>query len=237
MMQTFVAVDLETTGLRPKYDRILEIGALKVVNGELVETFQTFVDPRMQIPERITELTGITQEMVDGQPQQDQAVTSFLDLCGELPLIGHNILFDYSFLKHQAVNLGREFEKEAADTLAIARHAFPGLPSRSLEAMCAYYRIDRTNAHRAYDDAKATMELYGRLWEEFGGRNPEWFQAKPLVYRVKRQSPITPAQKRYLNDLIKYHRIEVDVGIDSLTKSEASRMIDQMILVHGRIER
>ena len=123
MMQTFVAVDLETTGLRPKYDRILEIGALKVVNGELVETFQTFVDPRMQIPERITELTGITQEMVDGQPQQDQAVTSFLDLCGELPLIGHNILFDYSFLKHQAVNLGREFEKEAADTLAIARHA------------------------------------------------------------------------------------------------------------------
>ena len=60
MMQTFVAVDLETTGLRPKYDRILEIGALKVVNGELVETFQTFVDPRMQIPERITELTGIT---------------------------------------------------------------------------------------------------------------------------------------------------------------------------------
>ena len=81
------------------------------------------------------------------------------------------------------------------------------------------------------------MELYGRLWEEFGGRNPEWFQAKPLVYRVKRQSPITPAQKRYLNDLIKYHRIEVDVEIDSLTKSEASRMIDQMILVHGRIER
>lgn len=237
MMRTFVAVDLETTGLRPKYDRILEIGALKVVDGELVDTFQTFVDPRMQIPERITALTGITQEMVEGQLQQDKAVKEFLDFCGELPLIGHNILFDYSFLKHQAVNLGREFEKEAADTLAIARHAFPGLPSRSLEAMCAYYALNRTNAHRAYDDARATMELYGHLWEEFGEKNPEWFEAKPLVCKVKRQNPITPAQKRYLNDLIKYHRIEIDVEVDSLTKSEASRMIDQMILVHGRIER
>lgn len=237
MIQTFVAVDLETTGLRPKYDRILEIGALKVVNGEITDTFQTFADPKLCIPERITTLTGITKEMVEGYPSPEEAAESFLDFCGELPLLGHNILFDYSFLKHQAVNLNREFEKEAIDTLALSRRAFPGFPSRSLEAMCSYYAINRTNAHRAFDDARASMELYECLHREFGEKNPDWFEAKKLIYKAKRQSPITPAQKRYLNDLLKYHRIELDVEIDSLSKSEASRIIDQMILTHGRIER
>lgn len=237
MMGTYVALDLETTGLRPKYDRILEIGALKVRDGEVVDTYQTFVDPRMKIPGYITELTGITQDMVEGQPLQKEAVQGFFDFCGEMPLVGHNIMFDYSFLKHQAVNLGRAFEKEAADTLTIARRAFPGLPSRSLESMCSYYAIDRTHAHRAYDDARASMELYEYLWKEFGDKNPAWFDSKPLIYRVKRQSPITPAQKRYLIDLVKYHKIEFEMEIDSLTKSEASRKIDHIILAHGRIER
>lgn len=237
MMNTFVALDLETTGLRPKYDRILEIGALKVVDGEVKDTYKTFVNPRMKIPRLITELTGITQEMVEGQPQQEDAVKGFLDFCSDLPLLGHNILFDYSFLKHQAVNLSVTFEKQAVDTLAVARRAFPGLPSRSLESMCSYYAIDREHAHRAYDDARASMELYRYLWEEFGEKNSSWFEAKPLIYKVKRQNPMTPAQKRYLNDLVKYHKIESSMEIESLTKNEASRMIDHIILTHGRIER
>ena len=237
MIREYVVVDLETTGLRPKEDRILEIGALKVRGGEVAGTYQTFVDPQRKVPLFITELTGICQEMVAGQPCQEEAVGGFLEFCGDLPLIGHNIMFDYSFLKHQAVNQGKEFEKQAVDTLHIARRAFPGLPSKSLEAMCAYYKIDRSQAHRAFDDAQATMKLYGLLWEEFGGENPDWFQAKPLAYKVKRQTSLTPAQKRYLNDLTKYHKIELDVEIDSLTKSEASRMIDKIIMSFGRIER
>lgn len=237
MMQTYVALDLETTGLQPKTDRILEIGALKVINDEIVDTYRTFVNPRMKIPDSITELTGITQEMVEGHPYQEEAVFGILDFCGDLPLLGHNILFDYSFLKHQAANLRRGFEKQACDTLHIARKAFPGLPSRSLAAMCSYYAIDRTRAHRAYDDAWASMKLYGYLWGEFGEKNPAWFETKPLAYKVKRQNPITPAQKRYLNDLVKYHKIEAEVEPDSLTKNEASRMIDHIILRYGRIER
>ncbi|WP_230397693.1 3'-5' exonuclease [Novisyntrophococcus fermenticellae] len=237
MMQTYVALDLETTGLQPKTDRILEIGALKVVNDEIVDTYRTFVNPRMKIPDSIRQLTGITQEMVEGQPYQEEAVSNILDFCGDLPLLGHNILFDYSFLKHQAANLRREFEKKACDTLHIARKAFPGLPSRSLTSMCSYYAIDRTRAHRAYDDAWASMKLYEYLWGEFGKKNPAWFETKPLTYKVKRQNPITPAQKRYLNDLIKYHKIEAEVEPDSLTKNEASRMIDHIILRYGRIER
>lgn len=237
MMNSYIAVDLETTGLNPKSDRILEIGALKVIDGKERGVFKTFVDPRMKVPDYITGLTGITEEMVKNQPTADAAVLEFLSFAEDYPLLGHNIMFDYSFLKHQAVNQRREFERSACDTLKIARKAFPGLPSRSLEAMCAYYQIDRTHAHRAFDDAKATDELYRLMMQEYGEQHQEWFEARELTYKVKRQGPITEAQKRYLYDLIKCHKIECDAAIESLTKNEASRMIDQIILAHGRIER
>lgn len=106
-----MVVDLETTGLYPSQDRILEIGAVKVLDGEVADTFCMFADPQMKIPERIRELTGITQEMVAGQPTPAEAVRAFLDFCGELDLMGHNLIFDYSFLKHQAADQKIPFEK------------------------------------------------------------------------------------------------------------------------------
>ena len=108
---SYVVVDLETTGLYPSQDRILEIGAVKVLDGEVADTFCMFADPQMKIPEKIRELTGITQEMVAGQPTPAEAVRAFLDFCGELDLMGHNLIFDYSFLKHQAADQKIPFEK------------------------------------------------------------------------------------------------------------------------------
>ena len=132
-MKNFVVLDLETTGLTPKTDRILEIGAVKVVDGEIKERYSTFINPQMEIPRRITELTGITGDMVKDAPLREEAVRGLVEFCQDLPLLGHNILFDYSFVKHDAVNLGLAFEKEALDTLQIARRALPELESRSLE--------------------------------------------------------------------------------------------------------
>ena len=111
-MKNFVVLDLETTGLTPKTDRILEIGAVKVVDGEIKERYSTFINPQMEIPRRITELTGITGDMVKDAPLREEAVRGLVEFCQELPLLGHNILFDYSFVKHDAVNLGLVFEKE-----------------------------------------------------------------------------------------------------------------------------
>lgn len=235
MRQTFVVVDLETTGLRPKYDRILEIGACRIEDGRLTDTFWTMVDPGVEISAHVTALTGITQEMVKGAPTPAEAAEAFFDFCGDLPLLGHHVIFDYSFLKHQAVNQRRDFEKKAVDTLLIARRAFCDLPSRSLEAMCRYYGIEQGQAHRAFDDAKATWRLYQCLWRDFYAEHPKWFEETPLIYKAKRQSPITAAQKQYLKDLIKYHNIEC--SIDTLTKNEASRRIDQILAEHGRMER
>ena len=236
-MTEYVALDLETTGLEPARDRIIEIGAIKVRNKEVVEEYGTLINPQMEIPRRITELTGISNKMVQGQPYIAQALGKLLEFCEDLPLLGHNLMFDYSFVKHQAVNAGMEFEKKGMDTLKLARVLLPELPSRSLQNLRVFYEIPQEDAHRALEDARTTYLLYERLLTEFEEKEPELFVPGTLIYKVKRQGPVTAAQKRYLQDLIKYHRIELNVEIDSLTKNEASREIDKILSTYGKIMR
>lgn len=236
-MREYVTLDLETTGLEPKKDRIIEIGAVKVKDGTVTEEYTTLVDPQMEIPQRITQLTGISGEMVKGMPHIKEALEKLVEFCGDLPLLGHNILFDYSFVKCSAVNLGMEFEKKGMDTLKLARVFLADLPSRSLQSLRAYYEIPQDDAHRALEDARTTYYLYERLRREFEEQNPELFCPYDLIYKVKKQGPITPAQKRYLQDLVKYHRINLNVEADSLTKNEASRLIDKILSTCGKIMR
>lgn len=237
MTEEYIVLDLETTGLSPKDDRILEIGAARVSGGRVQETYQAFVDPRMRVPERITELTGITDEMVRGQKSNEEAVRELTDFCGELPLLGHNIMFDYGFLKHSAVNLGISFERDGIDTLKLARELLPAEEKKNLEALCGRFSISREHAHRALDDALATHALYCELAKLCPEEKCALLKPVPLIYRAKRQGAITPAQKGYLKDLTAYHKIELEVEPDSLTKNEASRLIDSIILNYGRIRR
>ena len=237
MTDSYIALDLETTGLNPASDRILEIGAVKVRNGKITATYETLVNPGMKIGPRIEELTGITDEMAAGGRETAAAVKELVEFCEELPLLGHNILFDYSFVKRSAVNLNLKFEKEGIDTLKIARTLLPEMESRSLEALCRHYEIPQEKAHRASFDALAAMKLYEKLREQFPESSEELFAPRPMACRFKKQGPITPAQKSYLNDLVKYHKIALNVSIDTLTKNEASRMIDKIILEYGRIQR
>lgn len=234
---SYVVVDLETTGLQPSRDRILEIGAVKVRDGQVTDTFCTFVDPKIEIPCNIQVLTGITQEMVDGAGPADQAFREFLDFCQEMDLMGHNLIFDYSFLKHQAVNQNIVFERRGIDTLKIARSILPELDSKSLTSLCSYFQIDREHAHRAFHDALATHQVYEKLKEKASEDQEKLFLPIPLQYKAKKQSPITNSQKAYLNDLMKYHKINLGADISSFTKSEASRKIDKIISEYGRIMR
>ena len=237
MINTYIALDLETTGLNPASDRILEIGAVKVIDGQIVGTYETLVNPGLKISPRIEELTGITDEMAAKGKDTRTAVTELIEFCEDLPLLGHNILFDYSFVKRNAVNLNLTFEKEGIDTLKIARALLPEVESRSLEFLCGYYKIAQERAHRASNDAMAAAELYSRMWQQFPESPKEVFAPKPLICKFKKQSPITAAQKSYLNDLVKYHKIALEVSVDTLTKNEASRIIDKIILENGRIQR
>ena len=141
MYDTYVSIDLETTGLNPKRDRIIEIGAIRVEQGQIAEEFSTFVDPGRKLEERITELTGIRDEDLADAPQLDEVFPQLLEFMGELPLLGHRILFDYSFLKKAAVDRKITFERSAVDTLQVARKYLPELPHRNLGYLCQYYEI------------------------------------------------------------------------------------------------
>lgn len=234
---TYIAIDIETTGLNPRTDKILEIGAARVRDGKPVENYSTFIRVGMPIPHFITELTGIDDGMAAEGIAIEEAMEQLTEFCGEDVLLGHNILFDYSFLKQAAVNQGIQFERQGIDTLKIARKCLPQLSSRKLESLCRYYGIETERQHRALDDALAASELYKRLRESYYEVEPGVFDPCALICRAKKECPATKIQKGYLIDLAKYHRIDLDVSLDTLTKSEASRLIDNIILQHGRIKR
>lgn len=233
--KNFVCIDLETTGLNPKTDKIIEIGAVKVQDGKMTETFETFVNPGRQLEERIKELTGISDEMLRDAPGIEEVLPCLLAFIGDEILLGHSVLFDYSFIKKAAVNQKMTFEKEGIDTLRIARRYLTELPGRGLGKLCVHYGIEHT-AHRALADAKATCVLYERLWEEFGEQEDaeKIFAPVKLLYQVKRDTPITPAQKERLYKLLCKHKITVEYELDKLTRSEASRYTDRILAEYGR---
>ncbi|MDO4268768.1 MAG: 3'-5' exonuclease, partial [Eubacteriales bacterium] len=194
--QSYVAVDLETTGLDPKKDKIIEIGAVRVENGVETERFQTMVNPRRELEPRITELTGITGEMVEHAPDIGDIIGKFLEFCGNLPLLGHYVIFDYSFLKRAAVNAGLGFERCGIDTLKLCRHFMPQEEKKSLEAACAWFGIPRRQRHRALGDALDAIGLYEKLGQLCKTEeDQEAFEPKPLIYKVKREQPASKKQK------------------------------------------
>lgn len=233
IVDTYISIDLETTGLHPKQDKIIEIGALKVIDGRITETFSTFVNPARALDENIVQLTGIRDEQLKSAPYIEDILPTVMDFLGDLPLLGHSILFDYSFLKKAAVDRKLSFEKNAIDTLKIARKYLTDLEHRSLDYLCQYYQIEH-HAHRALEDARATHFLYHKLVELFyekeaqEGSASHLFLPSPLHFQIKRDTPATKAQKEQLYRLFEQHRIVMNVEIERLTRSEASRWIDKI---------
>lgn len=233
--QDYVSVDLETTGLNPKIDKIIEIGMVIVRNGQVEQEYSTLVNPYQQLRPETVELTGIRDEMLMDAPGISRVIGKCLELCGDLSLLGHKILFDYSFLKKAAVNEGMEFEKQGIDTLKLCRKFMPAVEKKNLSSACAYYGVDLTGAHRASHDALATHKLYQRLTAAYGEAAEEDFLPKPLIYKIKREQPATKRQKEVLRELLKYHKISVTVQIDHLSRNEISRLTDKIILQYGRM--
>ena len=234
MINSYVAVDLETTGLRAKEDKIIEIGAIKVVDGVQVDEFSTFVNPRTKISPRITELTGITNEDVKDAPFDTEAMADFLSFSEGFVLLGHNVRFDYSFLQVCATNNRFEFDKECIDTLKIARKALPEMPSRSLDCLTQHFDLLHEEKHRALSDALAASLLYQKFVAEYYEGNEKSFEPVRFEMKFKRESAISPKQIKFLSDLCKRYNIELDCEIESLTKNAASRMIDRIRVEYGR---
>lgn len=235
MRKTYISFDLETTGLNEEKDYIIEIGAVKVQDGKVIDRFARFLKPPVPISSAITNLTGITNEMVKSAGDTKETIKDFITFCDGYFLLGHNIQFDYKFMKTYAVRYGFSFEKEGIDTLKIARKVHKDLESRSLESLCTYYQIVNASAHRAYHDALATAKIYHMLAHDFEEEFPTLFTPTPLYYKPKKVQKITKKQLDYLRLLMDYHSLTVEENLDSLTRSEASKMIDGIILKHGYI--
>lgn len=229
MLKSYIAFDVETTGLNPLENEIIEIGALKVRNGKVAERFMEFIKPTTSISPAITSLTGITDDMVSNARPRYQVVSDFLDFCEDDVLIGHNVSFDYSFMKCSAAADGLSFEKMGIDTLKIAQKALSGLESKSLVSLCEYYHIENKSAHRAYHDALATAKLYQTLAHYFEEKDPKLFKPVQLTYKIKKPQPATPKQIAFLNNLIRKKRVKLSWDPDTVTRSEASRMIDDLL--------
>lgn len=235
MLEDYCVIDLEMTGLNPKHHKILEVAAVRVRKKEIVSECSMLIHQHQPLEEKITELTGIDQEMLAGAKEEDEVLDHFFGFLGEDILVGQNVIFDYSFLKQAAINRKQPFERKAADTLKIARRCLPALEKRTLDALCGYYGIEIGYHHRALDDAKATYLLYERLEKEFGAVQADVFEPKPLIYKAKRQTPATARQKKHLKELADYHKINLNLEWETLTRNEASRQVDRIISQYGRM--
>ena len=169
---TFICFDIETTGLSAARDKITEIGAVKVENGIITDKFSTFVNPEMPIPQKITQLTGITDEMVKDAPSQSEAVSAFLEFAGDNVLVAHNAPFDTSFIAKACEDMGREYNYTSIDTVAISRAILTDIKNCKLDTVAKFLRLGEFNHHRATDDAEMLAKIFitlcRRLTDDFG---------------------------------------------------------------------
>ena len=162
---SFVVFDLETTGFSAAKNKIIEIGAVKVVNGSITERFSTFVNPKVPIPYEIEQLTHITDDMVLDAPMIHEILPQFMEFCQNAVMVAHNADFDMSFIRHNCDLLGLECEKTVLDTVALARVLLPSLNRFKLNTIAKALNISLENHHRAVDDAACTAEIFTKFVE------------------------------------------------------------------------
>lgn len=189
---TYVVFDLETTGFSAKSDKIIEIGAVKVTNGKIVDRFSTFVNPERPIPFRIEKLTSINDNMVINQPTIDEILPKFMEFCKGAIMVAHNADFDMSFIAHNCKEMGLECDFTIVDTVAMARYLVVGLGKYKLNNVAKALGIALDHHHRAVDDAECTALIFLKLCKMLEERgidnlddvNKEGKQSKNLINKL-----------------------------------------------------
>lgn len=160
----YTVIDIETTGLDPQWDSIIELAALRVRNGAVTDTYQQLVRPADEISSFITDLTGITNEMLSDAPEINEVLDDYLEFIGNDVLVGHNVSFDINFIYDQCeLNDRPKFQNDYIDTMRLSRRLFPDEKHHRLKDLVARFGIGSNVAHRALQDAADTQACYGRL--------------------------------------------------------------------------
>lgn len=155
----YVVFDIETTGLKANFCKIIEIGAVKISGGKIVDRFNKFVNPEVPVPYHITQLTSINDAMLVNEPTIDVILPEFLDFVGDAVVVAHNAGFDRGFIKYNADKLGLAFDNTVVDTMTLAHLIVPELGKYTLDRLCKQFNVSLENHHRACDDAEATAHI------------------------------------------------------------------------------
>lgn len=198
----FIAFDLETTGIVPGVDQIVEIGAIRFVDGQVESMFVTLVDPRRPIPAAASVVNGISDEMVKGQPVIEDLLPAFAEFCGDDPLIAHNASFDAQFLTADVKKHETPAPKGLIlDTLPISRKVFPGLPNYKLSTLVQHLKIPANEYHRAQADATSCGFLFAEMLRRIsvGGRAPSIEQLVNLTGKPELRLPQIQRQPKQMD--------------------------------------
>ena len=212
---TYCVLDLETTGFSPVTEKITEVGIMKIQNGEVLDSFSCFVNPEKPIPERVVEVTHITDDMVKDAETIDKVFPKILEFCKDSVIVAHNAAFDVGFLKHVAKELGYEFDFTYVDTLALSRKVFPNLKKHKLGKIAEYLNIKVEVAHRALDDVDTTVKVYNEMIKILKERGAK------TVEDIDLKAQDAEAKKNEYKTLRPYHAIILAknyVGLKNLYK-------------------
>ncbi len=163
--ETYVVFDIETTGFSPIHNRIIEIGAVKVRDGQILDRYSTFVNPEVPIPFEIEKLTSINDAMVMEAPKIEEVLPEFFAFCEGTVMVAHNASFDMSFIRENAARQGFSTDYTYVDTMVISRVLLPNQNKHTLDALCKVFHISLENHHRAVDDAEATAHIFLKFME------------------------------------------------------------------------
>lgn len=160
----YTIIDLETTGLSPLYDSIIEFGAIKVKNNKIIDTYQQLINPGFEISDFITDLTGITNDMLKDKPLIENVIYNIIEYIGDDIVVGHNVNFDVNFLYDNLMLIcEKEFSNSYIDTMRFSRKLHKELKHHRLSDMIDFYNIQASDAHRALADCYSTFELFNQL--------------------------------------------------------------------------
>ena len=190
--QTYVVFDIETTGLKYESADIIEIGAVKIKDGVIVERFESFINDGVIIPSNITQLTGITNEMIRNASSSEVVLKKFYEFSKDCVLVAHNASFDTGFIRYHSAKFSLEFENLYTDTLMLSKYLLHDLENHKLDTLCEHFDIDLTNHHRASDDAEATgfvfLKFIDMLKEMNIDRLPVFSMDSPEVRNQKKKT-------------------------------------------------
>ena len=164
-LREICVIDFETTGLKPGNDRPIEVGACVLENGVITDKFQTLIDPEIDIPSEITEITGINNNMVKGKPKSEDVMAELRRFLKNRPILGHNISFDKRFLDAEMSLIGRTVDNPTLCTLLMSRRLIKNTANFKLPTLAQYFNIVATDAHRALADVIVTARVWLRIYE------------------------------------------------------------------------